>query len=59
MREFEWTLDGEVVASGSVSDDGSATVMVVGMEPIHLFSVEEMEERFRAMPRPPELRWTG
>lgn len=57
VREFEWTLNGEVVAAGSVADDGSVSVVVLGMAPLGFHSVAAMEERFTALPLSYELRW--
>jgi hypothetical protein len=50
MRNFRWTLNGEVVATGYVDFDGSAQVAVVGMAPIGFVSVEAAQERVQALP---------
>lgn len=57
MREFEWVLNGEVVATGVVNDDQSVSVTVIGMGPVGFISVEAMQERFAALPSAFEFRW--
>lgn len=59
MREFEWVLNGDVVATGAVGDDGSVTVVVLGMAPTGFINVQEMEDRFAALPLSFELRWAA
>lgn len=59
VREFEWLLNDEVVATGSVADDSSVSVVVNGMEPVGFISVAAMQERFAALPGEFELRWVG
>lgn len=59
MREFEWTLNNEVVAVGFVNDDQSVSVTVLGLAPLGFISVAAMQERFAALPSPFEFRWVG
>lgn len=59
MREFEWLLNGEVVATGVVNDDQSVSVTVTNLGPVGFISVEAMQERFAALPGAFELRWVS
>lgn len=58
MREFEWLLNGQVVATGSVADDQSVSVVVSGMAPMGFINLAAAQERFDALPSDFEFRWT-
>jgi len=59
MRQFEWSYNGGVVATGYQDFDGSVVVTVTGMAPMGFFSVEAMAERFNALALDYVMEWSS